>query len=250
MEATRCCVWQSEASSLANLWQTALRAKVDDALCLVELRGFEPLTPCMPSRDPRHSAHHEASRNRGIQQSSRSARGATCGFVEESCCAAAARPERAVRIHGAVGTTFVSPMAVRSVLRVGLLPLCPLWWTSSSGDALGLAEGAPNRLGGRLRQLRQRGPELGRVDRLAPGSRSLQAHHSGLRLHRGSGRYTPQAPRDRRGLRAQLVPPMRPAQSRGQRGDRDPAGVGAGQRPPDEPPGAAPPGPSMAPRHG
>src|SRR5512132_4180908 len=29
----------------------ALRARVEDALCLVELRGFEPLTPCMPSRD-------------------------------------------------------------------------------------------------------------------------------------------------------------------------------------------------------
>ena len=33
---------------LANLWQMALRARVEDALCLVELRGFEPLTPCMP----------------------------------------------------------------------------------------------------------------------------------------------------------------------------------------------------------
>jgi hypothetical protein len=29
-----------------------LRAEVEDALCLVELRGFEPLTPCMPSRNP------------------------------------------------------------------------------------------------------------------------------------------------------------------------------------------------------
>jgi hypothetical protein len=33
---------------LANLWQMALRAEGEDALCLVELRGFEPLTPCMP----------------------------------------------------------------------------------------------------------------------------------------------------------------------------------------------------------
>jgi hypothetical protein len=33
---------------LENLWQMALRARVEDALCLVELRGFEPLTPCMP----------------------------------------------------------------------------------------------------------------------------------------------------------------------------------------------------------
>jgi Phage integrase family len=45
---------RSECSSghgprfLANLWQMALRAEGEDALCLVELRGFEPLTPCMP----------------------------------------------------------------------------------------------------------------------------------------------------------------------------------------------------------
>jgi hypothetical protein len=38
-----------------NLWQMALRAEGEDALCLVELRGFEPLTPCMPSRDPDRS---------------------------------------------------------------------------------------------------------------------------------------------------------------------------------------------------
>jgi hypothetical protein len=33
-----------------------LRAGVEDALCLVELRGFEPLTPCMPYTDLQ--AHH------------------------------------------------------------------------------------------------------------------------------------------------------------------------------------------------
>ena len=33
---------------LANLWQLALRAGVKVALCLVELRGLNPLTPCMP----------------------------------------------------------------------------------------------------------------------------------------------------------------------------------------------------------
>jgi hypothetical protein len=55
-EATRCCVWQSEASFLANLWQTALRAKVGATLRLVELTGFEPLTPCMPSRNPDRSS--------------------------------------------------------------------------------------------------------------------------------------------------------------------------------------------------
>jgi hypothetical protein len=34
----------------------------------VELRGFEPLTPCMPSRDPRHDANHEPLRYRAKQQ--------------------------------------------------------------------------------------------------------------------------------------------------------------------------------------
>jgi hypothetical protein len=56
---------------LADCWQTTLRSGVQDALCLVELRGFEPLTPCMPSRDPRHSAHHEPLRGRPLQQSRR-----------------------------------------------------------------------------------------------------------------------------------------------------------------------------------
>jgi len=36
---------------------------------VVELRGFEPLTPCMPSRDPRHSVHHEPLRSRALQRS-------------------------------------------------------------------------------------------------------------------------------------------------------------------------------------
>jgi hypothetical protein len=41
---------------LADRWQTTLRAEGGDALCLVELRGFEPLTACMPSRDPGKSS--------------------------------------------------------------------------------------------------------------------------------------------------------------------------------------------------
>jgi hypothetical protein len=32
---------------------------------------LELLTPCMPSRDPRHSAHHEPSRSRALHQSAR-----------------------------------------------------------------------------------------------------------------------------------------------------------------------------------
>ena len=47
-------------------WQTTLRAGVEDGLCLVELRGFEPLTPCVPSRDPDHSTHHETLRSRAL----------------------------------------------------------------------------------------------------------------------------------------------------------------------------------------
>jgi len=33
---------------LADCWQTTLRVGAEDAKCLVELWGFEPLTPCMP----------------------------------------------------------------------------------------------------------------------------------------------------------------------------------------------------------
>jgi hypothetical protein len=36
------------------------------ALCLVELRGFEPLTPCMPSRDPHHGIRRKALRSRAF----------------------------------------------------------------------------------------------------------------------------------------------------------------------------------------
>ena len=46
----------ARSETLANLWQTTLSGSAADALCLVELRGFEPLTPCMPSRDPGKSS--------------------------------------------------------------------------------------------------------------------------------------------------------------------------------------------------
>jgi hypothetical protein len=36
----------------------AFRASVEVALCLVELRGFEPLTPCMPLTSQAFAAHH------------------------------------------------------------------------------------------------------------------------------------------------------------------------------------------------
>jgi hypothetical protein len=33
--------------------------------------GIEPLTPCMPSRDPHHEVHHKPLRSRTMHQSSR-----------------------------------------------------------------------------------------------------------------------------------------------------------------------------------
>jgi hypothetical protein len=47
---------------LANLWQMALRAEGEDALCLVELRGFEPLTPCMPLTSQPLAPQHASTR--------------------------------------------------------------------------------------------------------------------------------------------------------------------------------------------
>jgi hypothetical protein len=41
----------------------ALRAEVDVALCLVELRGFEPLTPCMPLTSQPLAPQHTATRS-------------------------------------------------------------------------------------------------------------------------------------------------------------------------------------------
>jgi hypothetical protein len=38
------------SETLATLWQASLRGSPGVALCLVELRGFEPLTPCMPCK--------------------------------------------------------------------------------------------------------------------------------------------------------------------------------------------------------
>jgi hypothetical protein len=80
---------------------------------VVELRGFEPLTPCMPSRDPRHDAHHKPSRSRPLHQSSKAG---AWWFVRlhraellRACCANARAPYRR---RGAVGTTFVSTTVV------------------------------------------------------------------------------------------------------------------------------------------
>ena len=57
----------------------------------VELRGFEPPTPCMPSRDPHHGAHHEPLRSKLLHQGRTAGDWWSRGFVEQSCCATAAR---------------------------------------------------------------------------------------------------------------------------------------------------------------
>ena len=70
-------------SAIDVTWSDLLAAVV---LCLVELRGFEHLTPCMPSRDPTTNprvAGHAPARE-GLACGS-------CGFVEQSCCASARR---------------------------------------------------------------------------------------------------------------------------------------------------------------
>ena len=62
----------------------------------VELRGFEPLTPCMPSRDPHHDAHQETPRSRLLHQTRRTR---AWWFVWSrmatllcACCASATNP--------------------------------------------------------------------------------------------------------------------------------------------------------------
>jgi hypothetical protein len=87
---------------LANLWQMALTAEREDALCLVELRGFEPLTPCMPSRDPHHGTHTKPCVAGRFNAPRRLVRGGSCGFVVQSCCAAAARNRVAGAPSGSV----------------------------------------------------------------------------------------------------------------------------------------------------
>ena len=79
------------SETLANLWQTTLGGSAADALCLVELRGFEPLTPCMPSRDPHHSAHHKALRSWMFQRAKKTGAWWLVGIpgaeLLRACCA-------------------------------------------------------------------------------------------------------------------------------------------------------------------
>ena len=53
----------THSETLANLWQAALNGSPADALCLVELRGFEPLTPCMPLTSPPLAIPHLSTRS-------------------------------------------------------------------------------------------------------------------------------------------------------------------------------------------
>jgi hypothetical protein len=73
-------------------------------LCLVELRGFEPLTSCMPSREPQHDAHHEPQRHRAIQQHKEvglvMARVGSSGWVAALLLPAQRLPTRAAAAEG------------------------------------------------------------------------------------------------------------------------------------------------------
>jgi site-specific DNA recombinase len=57
---------------------------------VVQLRGFEPLTPCMPSRDPHHSPPQSLAQQASATKQSRRrvvARVASCRLVLRRCCA-------------------------------------------------------------------------------------------------------------------------------------------------------------------
>ena len=67
----------------------------------------------MPSRDPRHDAHHKTSRSRTFNGAEGRTCDGSCGLVGHGCCAPAARSGLAcAAARRAVGTTFVSPTAV------------------------------------------------------------------------------------------------------------------------------------------
>jgi hypothetical protein len=80
-------LYLTDVDANTNLWQMARRAEVEDALCLVELRGFEPTLAChrgILTTKPRVAGH--CTRAGGL------AFGDSFGFVEQSCCANARAP--------------------------------------------------------------------------------------------------------------------------------------------------------------
>jgi hypothetical protein len=70
-------------------WQTALSGSAADALCLVGLRGFEPLTPCLPLTSQPLAPQHASTRCliSGLLriQIATKRNGAGCGDVRLGC---------------------------------------------------------------------------------------------------------------------------------------------------------------------
>src|SRR4029450_3112648 len=100
---------------------------------VVELRGFEPLTPCMPSRDPHHDDHHKPLRSVAghCTGAGGPTRGGSRGFVEQSCCAPAAPRGLRGASPMCVGLVPASPPGWSQVGTVALDP----WWSTRLGAA-------------------------------------------------------------------------------------------------------------------
>jgi hypothetical protein len=95
-----------------------------DALCVVELRGFEPLTSCMPSRNPWHNTHHKTPCRRPSPQHSGVgfvvARVGSSGWVAALLLPAVDRPGEAV--SGAADVPR-GPVADAGRLRAAILDI-------------------------------------------------------------------------------------------------------------------------------
>ena len=152
-------MWQSEASFLANLWQTTLRAKVGDTLRLVKLRGFEPLTPCMPLTSQPLAPQHASTRCLISvllsTQIGRKRHGAGCGDVRLGCW----------QIAGSSGHKRLSVIA-RSASRWARAPAvqcCPQKnWIEDTAQGSKASSRAPRRAGPRLDRPAQLGPDRAR----------------------------------------------------------------------------------------
>ena len=134
----------------------ALSKSAADALCLVELRGFEPLTPCMPLTSRPLTHHHTPTCSRTSAQLRRRAgsrsHSAACGVVRLSCWRIAGRsgPEGSTssprppsgRAHGGIvkscgwcHAACCSPPEPGSRRRAGSGPL--QGWREELGECLG-----------------------------------------------------------------------------------------------------------------
>jgi hypothetical protein len=89
--ATQSVLTIADSETLANLRQATLSGNPGVALCLVELRGFEPLTPCMPGH-PHHLTRPSATSpdttsallRWGVGQGSAVRREAACGIAADN----------------------------------------------------------------------------------------------------------------------------------------------------------------------